>query len=162
MNTRTPQPYCLNFIVVTFNGKKRCLFCENSGKTMSEYFKNLSKTGDPFLISSEWVNDVSKWPEVEFGQIGLTNLCVRDRFAWSIHPRYNESLEFPRSISAIFYGWVRTCYLLEVNNTLLLKAKVMRFQAPAQALTDTPHEAWCAFDKSDAPVLTGYRTCMAG
>ena len=22
----------------------RCLFCENSGKTMSEYFKNLSKT----------------------------------------------------------------------------------------------------------------------
>ena len=54
-----------------------------------------------------------------------TNLCVRDRFAWSIHPRYNESLQFPRSISAIFYGWVRTCYLLEVNNTLLLKAKVM-------------------------------------
>ena len=57
------------FIVVTFNGKKRCLFSENSGKTMSEYFKNLSKTvkrryeekikeigvenvekGDPFLI----------------------------------------------------------------------------------------------------------------
>ena len=55
---------------------------------MSEYFKNLSKTakrryeekikdigvgnvekGDPFLISSEWVGDVSKWPEVEFGQI---------------------------------------------------------------------------------------------
>ena len=76
------------FIVVTFNGKKRCLFCENSGKTMSEYFKNLSKTtkrryeekikdigvenvekGDPFLISSEWVDDVLKWPEVEFGQI---------------------------------------------------------------------------------------------
>ena len=41
-------------------------------------------------------------------------------------------------------GWVRTCYLLEVSNTLLLKAnegKVMRSQAPAQALTDTPHEA---------------------
>ena len=55
---------------------------------MSEYFKNLSKTtkrryeekikdigvenvekGDPFLISSEWVDDVLKWPEVEFGQI---------------------------------------------------------------------------------------------
>ena len=69
-------------------GKKRCLFFENSGKTMSEYFKNLSKTakrryeeeikdigvenvekGDPFLISSEWADDVSKWPEVEFGQI---------------------------------------------------------------------------------------------
>ena len=25
-----------------------------------------------------------------------------------------------------------------------------------------PHEAWCAFDKSDATVLTGHRTCMAG
>ena len=55
---------------------------------MSEYFKNLSKTAkrlyeekikdigienvekcDPFLISSECVDDVSKWPEVEFGQI---------------------------------------------------------------------------------------------
>ena len=78
----------LLFIVVTFNGEKRCLYCENSGKTMSEYFKNLSKTakrryeeknkdigvenvekGDPFLISSEWVDDDSKWPEVEFGQI---------------------------------------------------------------------------------------------
>ena len=91
-----------------------------------------------------------------------TNLCVRDRFAWSIHPRDSESLQFPLSISAIFYGWVRTCSLLEVNNTLLLKAKVMRSQAPAQALTDTPHEAWCAFDKSDATVLTGHRTCMAG
>ena len=52
-----------------YNGKKRCLFCENSGKTMSEYFKNLLKTakrryeekikdigvenvenGDPFLV----------------------------------------------------------------------------------------------------------------
>ena len=52
-----------------YNGKKRCLFCEHSGKTMSEYFKNLSKTakrrygeknkdigvenvenGDPFLV----------------------------------------------------------------------------------------------------------------
>ena len=60
---------------------------------------------------------------------------------------------------------MRTCYLLEVNNTLLLKAKEMRSQAPAQALTDTPHdydEAWCAFDKSDDTVLTGHRTCMAG
>ena len=83
------------------------------------------------------------------------NMC---RFGWSIHPKDNESLQFPGSISAIFYGWVRTCYLLEVNNTLLLKAKVMR----SQALTDTPHKAWCAFDKSDATVLTGHHTCMAG
>ena len=33
----------------------------------------------------------------------------------------------------------------------------MRSQAPAQA-----HEAWCAFDKSDATVLTVHHTCMAG
>ena len=38
----------------------------------------------------------------------------------------------------------------------------MRSQAPAQALTDTPHEAWCDFDKSDAKVLTVHHTCMAG
>ena len=31
-----------------------------------------------------------------------TNICVLDRFAWFIHPRDNESLQFPRSISAIF------------------------------------------------------------
>ena len=30
--------------------------------------ENVEK-GDPFLISSECVDDVSKWPEVEFGQI---------------------------------------------------------------------------------------------
>ena len=30
--------------VVTFNSKMRCLLSENSGKTMSEYFKNFSKT----------------------------------------------------------------------------------------------------------------------
>ena len=36
------QPYCLSWLHSTV--KKRCLFCENSGKTMSEYFKNLSKT----------------------------------------------------------------------------------------------------------------------
>ena len=52
-------------------------------------------------------------------------ICVLDRFAWFIHPRDNESLQFPRSISAIFQRLgeqVRTCYLLEVSNTLLLKA----------------------------------------
>ena len=66
----------------------RCLFCENSGKTMSEYFKNLSKTAKRryeeklkdigienvekgFLISSEWIDDVSNWPAVEFGQISM-------------------------------------------------------------------------------------------
>ena len=36
--------HAILFFVVTFNSKMRCLFCVNSGKTMSEYFKNLSKT----------------------------------------------------------------------------------------------------------------------
>ena len=54
---------------------------------MSDYFKTLSKTAkrryeeklndigvenvekdDPFLSCKEWVDDVSKWPELEFGQ----------------------------------------------------------------------------------------------
>ena len=31
-----------------------------------------------------------------------SNICVLDRFASFIHPKDNESLQFPRSISAIF------------------------------------------------------------
>ena len=81
-----------------------------------------------------------------------TNICVLDRFAWFIHPRDNESLQFPRSISAIFNGWVRTCYLLEVSNTLLLKANEGK----------SDEVAWCAFNKSDVTVLTVHHTCMAG
>ena len=51
-----------------------------------------------------------------------------------------------------FNGWVRTCYLLEVSNTLLLKANEGK----------SDEVAWCAFDKSDATVLTVHHTCMAG
>ena len=59
-----------------------------------------------------------------------TNLCVDSAGPYT--RKTMKAYSSQRSISAIFYGWVRTCYLLEVNNTLLLRAKVMR----SQALTD--------------------------
>ena len=100
------------------------------------------------------VDDATKWPEVEFGQIYVYLID-------SPGPYTRENMKTYRSLDAyqqFFYGWVRTCFLLEINNTVLLKAKVMR----SQTVTDTPHEAWCALDKSDATVLTGHCTCMAG
>lgn len=142
---------------------------------MSDYFKKLSKTAkrryeeklndiglgnveenDPFLAStsSQWVDDITKWPEVEFGQIYVYLID-------SPGPYTRENMKAYRSLDAyeqFFYGWVRTCYLLESNNAKLLKAKVMR----SQAMTETPHEAWCAFDKTDGTVLTGHCSCMAG
>ena len=140
---------------------------------MSNYFKNLSKAAkrryeeklndirlenieksDPFLTSDEWIDDVRKWPEVDFGQIYVYLID-------SPGPYTRESMKAYRSLDAyqqFFYGWVRTCYIRETNNTVLLKAKVTR----SQAVTETPHEAWCAFNKTDSTVLTGHCSCMAG
>ena len=140
---------------------------------MSEYFKKLPKNAkrlyeekliaiglddvekyDPFLNSMDWKDDVSKWPEVEFGQIYVYLID-------SPGPYTRENMKAYRSLEAyqqFYFGWVRTCFVLEVNDTILLKAKVTR----SQAVTDVPHEAWCAVDKSDSTILTGHCTCMAG
>ena len=112
----------------------------------------------PFWFLVSGLTMFKKWPAVEFGQIYVYLIDSPGSYTWETMKAYS-SLE---AYQQFFNGWMRTCYLLEVSNTLLLKAKVMRSQAPAQALTDTPHEASCAFDKLDATVLTVHHTCMAG
>ena len=106
-----------------------------------------------------WFDDVSNWPAVEFGQIYVFLIDSPGSYTRETMKAYS-SLE---AYQQFFNGWVRTCYLLEVSNTLKAsEGKSDESQAPAQALTDTPHEAWCAFDKLDATVLTVHHTCMAG
>lgn len=53
-------------------------------------------------------------------------------------------------------GWVQTVYWHSLGTRCLLKAKVK----PSQRLSDSPHEAWVALEKSGS-IITAHCTCMA-
>ena len=90
---------------------------------------------------------------MEFGQIYVYLIDSPGSYTRETMKAYS-SLE---AYQQFFNGWVRTCYLLEVSNTLLLKANEGKSDEVSSS-----DRAWCAFDKLDATVLTVHHTCMAG
>lgn len=107
-----------------------------------QYREKLSKLGinklcnDPFVQGESWVDSVSKWPDVEFGEIYCYLVDSPGQFTW-------ETLKAYRSLEAYNFfhsGWVYTVYYsnLDCNDKCFLKAKVNR----SQALSEKPHEAW--------------------
>ncbi|XP_071106878.1 uncharacterized protein [Haliotis cracherodii] len=110
---------------------------------------------EPYIINKYWIDDVSQWPNLQYGHL-YTYLID------SPGPFTRKSLRCFRSLEAYTLfesGWVHTC-LIRYNSSqtkCIIKAKVYR----SQAVTEKPHEAWVGLDKSGR-VECAHCTCMAG
>lgn len=133
-------------------------FCTLNYTAKKHYLEKLKKGGfpleDPFAIEDEqWSEDLTKWPEVEHGDIH--NYLIETKGIYT-----QEKLKAYKSLDAFNYyinGYVRTVYHLSRGGHSVLKAKVN----PSQKTADKTHEAWVLVEKIGT-VLTGHCTCMAG
>ena len=136
--------YSVYFDSITYTAQKR-------------YVEKLEQFSleDPFAITDEeWSEDLSKWPEVEFGNVYTYLINTKGVYT-------EESLAAYKSLDAYNYfenGHVRTVYhLLTSSHYNILKAKVN----PSQNSPDSCHEAWVICE-DDGRIRAGHCTCMAG
>ena len=113
---------------------------------------------DPYsLFEEEWIDDITKWPIIEFGDIYNYLINSTGRYT-------KDSLKAYKSLEAYNYfvsGHVRTVYFRESSEQskyAILMAKVN----PSQKSAANPHEAWVITCKEDGQVMSGHCTCMAG
>ena len=110
---------------------------------------------DPLAIDeSQWSEDLSQWPELEFGNIYTYLIETKGVYT-------KEKLKAYKSLEAYNYyrnGCVRTVYHFAVDNYSILKAKVN----PSQRAADNNHDAWVILNRDTGSVKTGHCTCMAG
>ena len=113
---------------------------------------------DPYALpETAWRGDITKWPNVEFGDIYNYLIDSKGRYT-------KESLKAYKSLEAYNYyasGHVRTVYYFESSEQsvyAVLKAKVN----PNQKSPTTTHEAWVVIHKGNGQVLTGHCNCKAG
>lgn len=109
---------------------------------------------DPFIDGETWEDNVTKWPDVQFGEIYCYLVDTPGQFT-------RETLKAYRSLEAYNFfhnGWVHTVLSSTLgSDKCFLKAKVNR----SQALSEKPHEAWVCVD-TDCTILNAHCTCMAG
>jgi len=105
--------------------------------------------------TERWIDDVTAWPNVEFGSIYVYLIDCPGPFT-------RESMHAYRSLEAYNYylsGWVQTClYRKNDSGYCIIKAKVVR----SQAVTEKPHYAWVGIRQKDGIIESGHCTCMAG
>lgn len=109
---------------------------------------------DPFIDGETWEDNVTKWPDVQFGEIYCYIVDTPGQFTRETLKAYCtfEAYNFFHS------GWVHTVLSSTLgSDKCFLKAKVNR----SQALSDKPHEAWVCVD-TDCTILNVHCTCMAG
>jgi len=113
---------------------------------------------DPYSLSEEeWIDDITKWPSIKFGDIYNYLINSKGRYT-------KESLKGYKSLEAYNYfasGHVRTVYFYESSDEskyAILMAKVN----PSQKSAANPHEAWVIVCKEDGQVISGHCTCKAG
>ena len=139
---RPPSSY---FSSLNYTAKKRYLEKLKKGSFSVE---------DPFSIDDgQWLEDLSQWPELEFGDIYSYLIDTKATYT-------KEKLRAYKSLDAynyFFNGHVRTVYHLSRSSHDILKAKVN----PSQRSADKNHEAWILVEHNGT-VITGHCTCMAG
>lgn len=111
---------------------------------------------DPYSMPDEdcWCNDVTKWPELLFGDIYTYLINTEGLFT-------KEKFKAYKSLEAYNYfcnGYVRTVLLYQCGNLSILKAKVN----PSQKSPENSHEPWVIISTQDGSVVTAHCTCMAG
>ena len=136
---RPPSSY---FSSLNYTIKKRYL---KKGSFSVEY---------PFSIDdSQWSEDLSQWPKLEFGDIYSYLIDTKATYTKEKLRAYN-SLD---AYNYLFNGHMRTVYHLSHSGHDILKAKVNLSQRSA----DKNHEAWILVEHNGT-VITGHCTCMAG
>lgn len=123
------------------------------------YFLKLKLDGDTFpdpydIGESTWVDDVTKWPNLQFGDIYTYLIDTKGQYT-------KESLKAYKSLEGYNYfynGYVRTVFYFRRVRFACLKAVVN----PSQKTLGTGHEAWVLIDQTDASIKTAHCKCMAG
>ena len=113
---------------------------------------------DPYAVSQEeWVDDVTKWPTVLYGDV--YNYLIESKGRYTA-----KSLKAFKSLEAFNYfisGHVRTIFYYEVSRqsqNCVLMAEVN----PSQKSPSDTHKGWVVIQKQDGQVITGHCTCKAG
>ena len=106
------------------------------------------------LKSSKFVDDLTKWPAVEYGHIfgyfvTRPGLYTQEQLlSWKQLDAYNY----------LQSGYARTILVWVVSSSLrLLKA----FVNPSKRSADSTHHCWLAV-KKDGTIVSAHCTCMAG
>ena len=122
----------------------------------------------------QWVDDVSKWPPVEFGHLyvyfvetpgGYTLEAIK---AYKSLEAYNYYRLVPSFYSRTSYklmlltqslvaGYVQCIFMILVIASTVLKSLVNC----SQRINDQPHQPWVAVMKSGT-IVTAHCSCMAG
>ena len=114
----------------------------------------LKEEDDPYINENRFIDDMSVWPPVEYGNI----FCY---FIERPGVYTQQQLLQWKSMDAYNYyksGHVREVLVWVVNKSVcVLTAKVN----PSQATPLKTHHAWVAV-RSDGEVITAHCTCMAG
>ncbi|VDI32578.1 Hypothetical predicted protein [Mytilus galloprovincialis] len=121
------------------------------------YNKGLDRLPDPYAITkSEWVNDPSIWPELDFGQVYLYLIETPSMFNKSSMKAY-KSLEAYRYFES---GHVDQIKIYDVKGSpfCFLKADVIG----SIKIRDKPHQPWVCLAKDTADIYCAHCTCLSG
>ena len=135
--------------------------CSLDYAAQKRYWEKLTFDGevlpDPYTISEDhWVDDVPKWPNVEFGDLYVYLVDTKGLST-------KDKLKAYKSLEAYNYfhnGYVRKVYhyKCESRPLVLLKARVN----PSQKSADDNHEAWAIVSKESGSIKAAHCKCMAG
>ncbi|XP_033747958.1 uncharacterized protein LOC117332976 [Pecten maximus] len=126
-------------------------------ETKLTYDKGQKSLPNPYRLSSGWVNDISTWPDLTYGDI--YNYLIDSPGVYT-----KESMKAYKSLDA--YRYVQSGHVQEVyyhplddrNLFCFLKAKVV----PSQRVNDKPHQPWICVNKDSGNIYCAHCTCMAG
>lgn len=112
---------------------------------------------DPYVNSSTWEDNITKWPSVEHGNIH--NYLINTPGIYT-----KEAMLAYKSLDGYNFfvsGHVQTCLYNEVSSdspVCVMKAKV----TPSQRIREKSHEPWVIIHKTNGYVVAAHCTCKAG
>ncbi|CAC5400879.1 unnamed protein product [Mytilus coruscus] len=119
--------------------------------------KGTESLPNPYTVSnSEWVNDPSMWPELDFGQVYLYLMETPAMFSKTSMKAY-KSLEAYRYVER---GHVDQIKIDDVKGSPIcfLKADVIG----SMKIRDKPHQIWGCLAKDTADIYCAHCTSLAG
>ena len=106
------------------------------------------------IEESLWSEDMSKWPDLQFGDIYTYLINTEGCYT-------KEKLKAYKSLEAYNYfynGYVQTVYFHLSGKFGIHKARVN----PSQKAAENYHEPWVIICMQSGSVMTAHCTCMAG